>query len=89
MSGRSDVVSGRKERCNASQDAQNAGDTENPLLASGRNADRSDAASVFADESSVLPSAFFFNYATLPFKLTSFFLHSLSLLTEVIKNQRT
>jgi len=36
-------------RCNASQDAQNAWDAENTSLASGRNADGSDAGSVFAD----------------------------------------
>ena len=37
------------ECCNASQDAQDAWDAENTSLASGRNADRSDAGSVFAD----------------------------------------
>jgi len=37
-------------RCNASQDAQGAWDAENTSLASGRNADGSDAGSVFADE---------------------------------------
>jgi len=36
-------------RCNASQDAQDAWDAENTSLASGRNADGSDAGSVFAD----------------------------------------
>ena len=36
-------------RCNASQDAQDAWDAENTSLASGRNADGSDAASAFAD----------------------------------------
>ena len=36
-------------RCNASQDAQDAWDAENTSLASGRNADGSDAESVFAD----------------------------------------
>jgi len=35
--------------CNASQDAQDAWDAENTSLASGRNADGSDAGSVFAD----------------------------------------
>jgi len=39
-------------RCNASQDAQDAWDAENTSLASGRNADGSDAGSVFADEPS-------------------------------------
>ena len=43
---RCDVASGRKERCDASQDAR---DAEYPALASGRNAGRSDARSVFAD----------------------------------------
>jgi len=50
-SGGCDVASGRKERCNASQDAQDTGDAENMSLASGRNADGSDTGSVFADES--------------------------------------
>jgi len=36
-------------RCNASQDAQDTWDAENTSLASGRNADGSDAGSVFAD----------------------------------------
>jgi len=36
-------------RCNASQDAQDAWDAEDASLASGRNADGSDAGSVFAD----------------------------------------
>jgi len=49
MSGGCDVVSGGKERCNASQDPQETGDPENMSLASGRNADGSDAGSVFAD----------------------------------------
>jgi len=35
-----DVVSGRKERCDASQGAQDAWDTKYPALASGRNARR-------------------------------------------------
>ena len=35
--------------CNASQDAQDTWDAENTSLASGRNADGSDAGSVFAD----------------------------------------
>jgi len=43
-----EVASGRKERCDTSQNAQNASDTEYPLLASGRNACRSDAGSAFA-----------------------------------------
>jgi len=38
-------------RCNTSQDAQDAWDAENTSLASGRNADGSDAGSVFADVS--------------------------------------
>ena len=38
-------------RCNASQDAQDAWDAGDASLASGRNADGSDAGSVFADES--------------------------------------
>jgi len=49
-SGGCDVASGRKERWNASQDAPDAGDAENTSLASGRNADGSDAGSVFADD---------------------------------------
>ena len=36
-------------RCNTSQDAQDAWDAGDASLASGRNADRSDAGSVFAD----------------------------------------
>jgi len=36
-------------RCNASQDAQDAWDAENTSLASGRNADGSEAGSIFAD----------------------------------------
>ena len=36
-------------RCNARQHAQDAWDAENTFLASGRNADGSDAGSVFAD----------------------------------------
>jgi len=36
-------------RCNASQDAQDAWDAGDVLLASGRNADGSDAVSVLAD----------------------------------------
>ena len=36
-------------RCNASQDAQDAWDAGDASLASGRNADGSDAGSVFAD----------------------------------------
>jgi len=48
-SGERDVASGRKERCDASQDAQDARDAEYPALASGRNAGGSDAESVFAD----------------------------------------
>jgi len=47
-----DVASGHKERCDASQDAQDTGDAEYPVLASGRNAGRSDARSVFADVAS-------------------------------------
>ena len=46
---RCDVASGRKERCDARQDAQDARDPEYPALASGRNAGRSGARSVFAD----------------------------------------
>ena len=45
-------MSGCKKRWNASQDAQDAGDAENTSLASGRNADGSDAESVFADVTS-------------------------------------
>ena len=41
-------------RCNASQDAQDAWDAGDASLASGRNADGSDAGSVFADESDVV-----------------------------------
>jgi len=37
-------------RCNASQDAQDAWDAGDALLASVRNADGSEAGSVFADE---------------------------------------
>ena len=37
-------------RCNASQDAQDAWDAGDASLASGRNADGSDAGSVFADD---------------------------------------
>jgi len=48
-SGGCDVASERKEGWNASQDAQDAGGAENTSLASGRNADGSDAGSVFAD----------------------------------------
>jgi len=48
-SGERDVASGRKERCDASQDAQDARDAEYPALASGPNAGGSDARSVFAD----------------------------------------
>jgi len=48
-SGERDLASGRKERCDASQDAQDAWDAEYPALASGRNAGGSDARSVFAD----------------------------------------
>jgi len=48
-SGERDIASGRKERCDASQDAQDARDTEYPALASGRNAGGSDARSVFGD----------------------------------------
>jgi len=40
-------------RCNASQDAQDAWDAGDASLASGRNADGSDAGSVFADVSSI------------------------------------
>ena len=39
-------------RCNASQDAQDAWDAGDASLASGRNADGSDAGSVFADDGS-------------------------------------
>jgi len=42
-------VSGRKERCNASQDAPDAGDAENTSLASVRNTARSDTGSIFAN----------------------------------------
>jgi len=62
MPGGDDVASGRMERCgaiqeawnvaercNASQDAQDVWDAENTSLAAGRNADGSDAGSVFAD----------------------------------------
>jgi len=42
--------------CNASQDAQDAWDAGDASLASGRNADGSDAGSVFADEGHALPS---------------------------------
>ena len=41
-------------RCNASQDAQEAWDAGDASLASRRNADGSDAGSVFADEYAVL-----------------------------------
>ena len=49
-----DVASGRKERSDASQDAQDAWDAEYPALASGRKAGGSDARSVFADVSPCL-----------------------------------
>jgi len=52
-SGERDVASGRKERCDASQDAQDAQEAEYPVLASGRNAGGSDARSVFADEGGI------------------------------------
>ena len=42
-------------RCNASQDAQDAWDAGDASLASGRNADGSDAGSVFADVYVELP----------------------------------
>jgi len=48
-SGERDVASGRNERCDASQDAQDAWDAESSALGSGRNAGGSDARSVFAD----------------------------------------
>ena len=40
-------------RCNASQDAQDAWDAGDASLASGRNADGSDAGSIFADDGKV------------------------------------
>ena len=40
-------------RCNASQDAQDAWDAEEALLASGRNAGGSDGGSVFANVASL------------------------------------
>jgi len=43
-------------RCNANQDAQDTWDAENTSLASGRNADGSDAGSVFADDRTTLGS---------------------------------
>jgi len=46
-------------RCNASQDAQDAWDAGDASLASGRNADGSDAGSVFADEYIVLTNYYF------------------------------
>jgi len=55
-SGELDVASGPKERCDASQDAQNAWDAEYPALASGGNAAGSDTRSVFADVSGYLNS---------------------------------
>jgi len=39
--------------CNASQDAQDAWDTGDAWLASGRNANGSDAGSVFADDNRI------------------------------------
>jgi len=48
-SGERDVAPGCKERCDASQDAQDAWDAQYPRLPSGRNAGGSDARSVFAD----------------------------------------
>jgi len=48
-SGERNVASGSKERCDASQDAQDVQDAEYPALASGRNAGGSDARSIFAD----------------------------------------
>jgi len=39
--------------CNASQDAQDAWDAGDASLASGRNADGSDAGSVFADDNRI------------------------------------
>jgi len=50
MSGEHDVMSGCKECCNASQDAQDTWDAEYPTFASGHNARRSDAGSLFAHE---------------------------------------
>jgi len=41
-------------RCNASQDAQDAWDAGDASLVAGRNADRSDAGSVFADVALVI-----------------------------------
>ena len=43
-------------RCNASQDAQDAWDAGDASLASGRNADGSDAGSVFADGENCVPA---------------------------------
>jgi len=48
-SGEPDLASGRKERCDASQDTQDPRDAEYPALASGCNAGGSDARTVFAD----------------------------------------
>jgi len=48
-------------RCKASQDAQDAWDAENTSLASGRNADGSDAGSVFADVCSHLDCIFHYS----------------------------
>jgi len=44
-----DVALGRKERCDGSQNAQDAWEAEYRALESGRNAGGSDARSVFAD----------------------------------------
>jgi len=46
---RHNFASGLKERCDAGQDVQDAGDAEYPALASGHNAGGSDTGSVFAD----------------------------------------
>jgi len=52
-------------RCNASKDAQDAWDAGDASLASGRNADGSDAGSVFADEllKGLLKSSLIFIFA--------------------------
>jgi len=67
-------------RCNASQDAQDAWDAGDASLASGRNADRSEAGSVFADGETCMISGYltgavtFFCYLFLIYRFCS--LHS-------------
>ena len=85
-------------RCNASQNAQNAWDAGDASLASGRNADGSDAGSVFADAGSsayhfcsrrkTKNEAFFVHIPDIPWQEVVFLERSQKLVVIIAKGNR-